>query len=207
MNLKARRILLTCVGVFVTGISVGIFQAVELGTDPFTSFITGLCNITKIQFGILYTIICAALLCLVFIVDKHYIGIATVFNLIGNGITADITRNFLDTIIREPGYITRIVLLSLGVILMCFAASMYFAADLGVSAYDAVSKIMTDKKIAQFRMCRIITDGTCVIIGFTLNASVGIGTVITAVFMGPLIQWISINCTEPFLYGRKIEKI
>jgi uncharacterized membrane protein YczE len=90
---------------------------------------------------------------------------------------------------------------------MCFAASLYFTADLGVSAYDAVSKIMADKKIAQFRFCRIITDVTCVIVGFVLKASVGIGTIITALFMGPLIQWFNVNFSELLLYKRNEKNV
>ena len=59
---------------------------------------------------------------------------------------------------------------------------------------------MADKKMAQFRLCRILTDLICVIVGFLLKASVGIGTVVTALFMGPLIQWFNNNVSEPLLY-------
>ena len=82
---------------------------------------------------------------------------------------------------------------------MCFGASLYFTADLGVSAYDAISKIMSDNRVAQFRFCRIITDMICVVIGFVLRASIGIGTIITALFMGPLIQWFNVNFSESLL--------
>lgn len=201
MNLKTKRILMALIGVIVTGISIGMFQAASLGTDPFSSFITGLCNVTGLSFGLFYTILCACMLVVVFIVDKRYIGIATIFNLIGNGFIADISRNFIESIIVNPGFSTRLILLILGVVIMCFATSLYFTADLGVSVYDAISKIMTDKKVAQFRFCRILTDLTCVIIGFLLKASVGIGTVITALFMGPLIQWFNTNISEQLLYN------
>lgn len=200
MDLKIIRILMAFIGVITTGISVGMFQAAALGTDPFTSFTTGLCNLTGLSFGLFYTILCACMLIFVFVVDKRYIGLATIFNLFGNGFVADITRNFIESIIVNPSFLFRVALLILGVVIMCFAASLYFTANLGVSAYDAGSKIMADKKIAQFRFCRIITDVTCVIVGFVLKASVGIGTVITALFMGPLIQWFNVNFSEPLLY-------
>ena len=84
------------IGVIITGISVGMFQAAALGTDPFISFTTGLCNLTGLSFGVFYSILCAVMLVFVFIVDKHYIGIATIFNLVGNGFVADITRSFIE---------------------------------------------------------------------------------------------------------------
>ncbi|KQB77182.1 MULTISPECIES: YczE/YyaS/YitT family protein [Clostridium] len=207
MNLKTRRILMAFTGVIITGMSVGMFQAASLGTDPFTSFTTGLCNLTGLSFGLFYSILCACMLIFVFVVDKRYIGLATIFNLFGNGFVADITRNFIEGIVVNPSFLFRVVLLILGVVIMCFAASLYFTADLGVSAYDAVSKIMADKKIAQFRFCRIITDVTCVIVGFVLKASVGIGTIITALFMGPLIQWFNVNFSELLLYKRNEKNV
>ena len=85
MNLKTKRILMAFIGVVVTGISIGMFQSSALGTDPFTSFTTGLCNVTGLPFGVFYTILCACILVIVFILDKRYIGLATIFNLIGNG--------------------------------------------------------------------------------------------------------------------------
>lgn len=207
MNLKIRRILMAFTGVIITGMSVGMFQAASLGTDPFTSFTTGLCNLTGLSFGLFYSILCACMLIFVFVVDKRYIGLATIFNLFGNGFVADITKNFIEGIVVNPSFLFRVVLLILGVVIMCFAASLYFTADLGVSAYDAVSKIMADKKIAQFRFCRIITDVTCVIVGFVLKASVGIGTIITALFMGPLIQWFNVNFSELLLYKRNEKNV
>lgn len=199
MNLKSMRFLMALTGVIITGVSVGIFQAASLGTDPFTSFTIGLCNLTGLSFGIFYSILCAVMLIFVYIFNKHYIGLATILNLIGNGFIADITRNIIEGIIINPSFLVKIILLTIGVILMCFGASLYFTADLGVSAYDAISKIMSDNRVAQFRFCRIITDMICVVIGFVLRASIGIGTIITALFMGPLIQWFNVNFSESLL--------
>ena len=99
----------------------------------------------------------------------------------------------------------RVILLVAGIVLMCLAAALYFTADLGVSVYDAISIIMSDKKIASFRICRISTDSICVIIGFSLKASIGIGTIITALFMGPLIQVFKTYIAEPLLYSEEKE--
>lgn len=38
------------VGVLVTGCSVGLFQMASFRTDPFTSFVTGICNIFNMKF-------------------------------------------------------------------------------------------------------------------------------------------------------------
>ena len=76
-----------------------------------------------------------------------------------------------------------------------------------MSAYDAVSLIASCKyKAAAFKYCRIFTDSVCVIVGFVCHVTIGVGTVITALFMGPVIQWFNTNVSEPFLYGARREE-
>lgn len=199
MEIKLKRILFALIGVVLTGVSVGIIQKSNLGTDPFSSFTTGLSNLMNIRFGIFYTIICTIILIGVFILDKHYIGIATILNLFLIGIIADVTRGILEKVIISDAYIIRIIILLIGIVIMCFSASLYFTADLGISAYDSISKIISDKTNIRFKICRVTTDLICVIIGFLFKAEVGIGTVITAFFMGPLITYFNVKFSEPIL--------
>jgi uncharacterized protein len=109
----------------------------------------------------------------------------------------------LGKVVPEPTLLIRVFLLLTGVIIMCFASSLYYTADLGVSTYDAIALILTDKKVAKFQYCRIATDAVCVIIGFLLKAVVGIGTVITAFLMGPLIAFFNVRFSRPLLYKEK----
>lgn len=208
MEIKLKRIVFAFIGVALTGVSVGVIQKSNLGTDPFSSFIIGLSNLTNIRFGIFYIIICTIILIGVFILDKHYIGIATILNLFFIGIIADATRTMLEKTIVSNVYIIRIIILIIGIVIMCFSASLYFTANLGISAYDSISKIISDKTSIRFKICRVITDLICVIIGFIFKAEVGVGTVITALFMGPLITYFNVKFSEPILnVNNKYENI
>ena len=74
---------------------------------------------------------------------------------------------------------------------------------MGVSTYDAVALFLSEKQSkVKFQYCRITTDLICTIVGFILGATLGVGTVITAFFMGPLISFFKKYVTEPFLYGK-----
>ena len=111
-------------------------------------------------------------------------------------------RGLWDMAFPQPSMAVRAGLLFLGVLGSCFSASLYFTADLGVSGYDAISLIAANKyKLLPFRFCRVASDSVCVIVGFLFHANVGIGTVITALFMGPVIQWFNTHVSEPFLHG------
>ena len=204
MSQKTKRILMAFFGVIFTGFCVGTFQKASLGTDPFTCFVTGIANIFGSTYSTFYVIVTGALLLGVFLTEKHYIGLATIINLLGTGLSADLMRNFWDMMIPDPGIGIRAMLVVLGVAGSCFSASVYFTADLGVSAYDAVSLIAANKyKLRAFRVCRVLSDLVCVTVGFVFHANVGVGTVITALFMGPVIQWFNTHVSEPFLYGRE----
>lgn len=201
---KWKRIAMSFFGVIVTGFCIGAFQKANLGADPFTCFVTGIANIFHSTYSTFYIIVTGALLVGVFFVEKHYIGIATVINLFFTGMAADFMRNILDNIFPAPGMAARLVMMLFGIFGTCFAASVYFTADLGVSAYDAWSLIAANKyKLMPFRLCRIASDSVCVLTGLIFHVTIGVGTVITALFMGPVVRWFNTNVSEPFLYGHK----
>jgi len=203
MEKKIKRILMAFIGVALTGICVGIFNTAMLGADPFTVFVTGIGNLFGLGYGSIYTIVTGAFLVLVFLIDRHYIGIATIFNLFGIGFTAEVTKNVIAQFYQGEQLWIRVAMLLFGLILLCFGSSLYFTADLGVSAYDAIALILSKKTPISFRFCRIGTDLMCVLVGLSFKATIGVGTVITAFFMGPIIQWFVEHFSKPFLYGKQ----
>ncbi len=211
MNNKVKRICMSVFGVIVCGFSVGIFKMAALGVDPFQSFMSGLNEIITIDFGLLYTIVNALLLLFSFFTDRHYIGIATFVNLFLLGYAVDFSYNLLFNIFGELDFVFQLVFLIVAIILICFASSFYIVADLGVSAYDAISLILSNRyKLIQFKYCRIISDLISVGLGAlflfitgtsfsAITAIIGIGTIITAFFMGPLIDFFVNRVAKPFL--------
>lgn len=211
MEKRNKRILMSVLGVVICGISVGMFKRAAFGVDPFQSFMSGLDSILPISFGTLYVIANVCLLLFSLINDRRRIGIATVVNLTLLGYIADFVHQFLNRTLPDLGVIGRLVILLAAIVIMCLASAFYFTADLGVSTYDAVSLIIAEKwKLAPFRYCRIASDLICVIIGVVLfllsgqpmselGQVVGIGTIITAFFMGPLIEVFNVRVAQPFL--------
>lgn len=199
-----KRIGMSFFGVIVTGFCVGALQKADLGADPFTCFVTGIGNIFHSTYSTFYLLVTGVLLVGVFFIEKHYIGIATLINLFLTGAAADLMRGLLDSLFPEPQVAVRVGIMLAGILGTCFSASIYFTADLGVSAYDAVSLIAANKyKLMAFRLCRIATDSICVLTGLLFHVTIGVGTIITALFMGPVIQWFNTHVSEPFLYGRR----
>ncbi len=209
-----KRIGMSLFGVIICAISVGIFKIAALGVDPFQSFMAGLDELIPIQFGTLYVIVNAILLVFSIVVDRHNIGMATFINLFLLGYITQWTYEFLQTVFVNPSMVVRVLCLLVAIVIICFGSAFYMTADLGVSTYDAVAIVMSGKwKLGKFKYIRIATDLVCVILGivmFLLGGGsigaiptiVGVGTIITAFFMGPLIEFFNEKFARPFLKGK-----
>lgn len=206
-----RRIFMSLFGVIICAISVGIFKIAALGVDPFQSLMSGLDKLIPISFGTLYVIVNVVLLLFSIFADRHNIGIATFINLFLLGYITQFTYDFLQTIIVDPSMVTRVICLVVGIVIICFGSAFYMTADLGVSTYDAVAIVMSGKwQLGKFKYIRICTDLVCVVLGIVLfligggtialiPTIVGVGTIITAFFMGPLIEFFNEKFARPFL--------
>lgn len=213
-----KRIFMSLFGVIICAISVGIFKLASFGVDPFQSFMSGLSSVIPISFGTLYVIVNLLLLSFAFFTDRHYIGIATFINLFLLGYITQFTYDSLQKLFPQPSLLFRAICLIVAIIILCFGSAFYMTADLGVSTYDAVALVLTNKyKIGKFQFVRIGTDLVCVLLGCGifflgggklsgLSALVGVGTIVTAFFMGPLITVFNEKCAVPFLSGGKNNK-
>lgn len=207
MQERTRRIWMTISGVLICGFSVGMFNFSALGLDPFQVFTHGIFMILPEGapgFGTVYAVINLAMLVVIFLADRKKIGLGTLINIFLLGYVVEYSSLLFEKLIPEPSLPVRFVFLLLGIVVMCFSSALYFTADMGVSTYDAVSLIISEKKKWKFQFCRIASDLFCTLVGFFFGATVGIGTVVTAFFMGPLIAFFNRTVAQPLRYGRKL---
>lgn len=206
-----KRILMTVLGIFAGGVSVGFFKTAAFGVDPFQTLMSGLDKLIPIHFGTLYVLTNAVLLLFAFFADRHYINLGTFINLFLLGYVVEFSHNLLLRFFPEPALPLRLLFMLIAILMLCISSSFYFTADLGVSTYDAIALVLANKwHVAPFKYCRIATDLACVLLGCTLYllaggklsmlpTIAGFGTIITAFFMGPLIDYFNIHLAKPFL--------
>ncbi len=217
MNLSkipVRRIGMSLCGVIICAVAVGFFKMAAFGVDPFQSLMSGLDRLIPISFGTLYVIVNGVLLIFSLVFNRHNIGIATFINLFLLGYITQFSLETLQGWFPEPGTGLRILFLAVGIVVICIGSALYMTADLGVSTYDSVAITMAGKwKWGRFQYIRIATDLVCVILGIAAFLAgggtwsgvpefVGVGTIITAFFMGPLIEFFNIHIARPLLKGR-----
>ncbi len=215
---RKRRIAMSLMGVVICAVSVGVFKLAAFGVDPFQSLMSGLDALIPIDFGTLYVLVNVVLLLFSIIADRHNIGIATFINLFLLGYITQFTYDTLQKLFPAPSIPFRAVCLLIGIVVICIGSALYMTADLGVSTYDAVAIVMSGKwKLGKFKYIRICTDLVCVITGCILYLAAGnpvsripqiagIGTIITAFFMGPLIEFFNEKIARPMLKEEAIRK-
>lgn len=213
--MKSKRIIMSLVGVIITALSIGAFKYAAFGVDPFQSFMSGIDALIPINFGTLYVAVNAILLLFALVFDRHYIGIATLLNLFLLGYVVEFTLGILNALIPEPTLFIRAAFFLFGFLFLCIGSSLYMSADLGVSTYDAIALVCANKwRLGKFKVVRICTDITCIgmgIITYLISGSpangissfVGIGTIFTAFFMGPLIDLFNRILSVPLLQSKE----
>ena len=217
MSTYTKRVVMSVLGVVICGLSVGMFKHAAFGVDPFQALMSGLDAVIPIRFGTLYVIVNLLLLGFALAMDRRKIGLATFINLFLLGYVVEFSQAQCRRLLPAPGIGVRALLLLAGLVILSLSSALYFTADLGVSTYDAVALIWSEKQSRiPFSVCRVITDLVCVLAGVALClaagmgarqilGSVGIGTVITAFCMGPLIAFFNRTVARPLL-GESAEK-
>ena len=199
----AKRLCMMCVGVFCMGLAVTIYNKTQFGTDPFTCMVLGASSHLPVTFGTTQLIVNILIILAAFRFSRHLIGIGTLVNMTCVGFIADLTTFLYDRFLPDPETLPVRAAMFLAIVaLHSFGGSAFFTAALGVGAYDVAGFVLNERTRINYRWCRIGTDVFCTAVGFLLGSTVGIGTLITAFFMGPIIQFFTDHVSLPFLYGR-----
>ena len=212
-----KRIVMSACGVLLLATAVTLYKYAALGVDPLSSLVAGLDELLPVEFGTVYLLANGILLIVVLFVDRHYIGFTTFINLFLVGYVVEWGEKLLGIWIPQPALWIRILLLIGGISLLCFALAMLISANLGVSAYDAIALIIVNKwNKGKLSYMRIVTDTVSILLGTgfyflgggklkDIPAIVGVGTIISAFFTGPLIACFNAKVTKPLLYGKTEE--
>jgi uncharacterized membrane protein YczE len=186
---KVRRILMVCVGILLMGFAISLSVYANFGTDPCTCMNLGVSGKLRLSFGVWQLLFNLVVLAIMFFLSRRLIGIGTVVNMVSIGFLVDFFRSlFAQYLPSDPPIPVRILVMAAAVVLLSFTAALYMYPKLGVSPFDSLAIILSERTGLQYRWCRVIFDVTAVVIGWLCGSVVGVGTVITAFFMGPLIK-------------------
>lgn len=198
-----KRILMMLIGNVILGMGAGMLRAADFGVDPYQCFVLGVDKVLKLGYGTTFVIVNAIFLVLMIIFARKMLNLGTLVNMFLLGYIIDFSCSFLLTLTPSPIVAVRVIYFIVSILLITFASAVIYTADMGVSTYDwiALRTAEVQKKVP-FKWCRVGTDLVCVIIGLVFAIIPGIGTIVTAFLLGPLVSFFRTYCSEPFLYGK-----
>ncbi|MBJ8958268.1 membrane protein YczE [Citrobacter youngae] len=179
-----RRLLQLYVGLALYGVSTAMFVRADLGADPWNVFHLGVANLLSMNIG-LVIIAVGVLVLLAWIPLRQRPGFGTLSNVIMIGLAADAALAVI------PGFeslLTRSGLLVAAVILNALATSLYIGAGFGAGPRDGLMTGIHARTGWSVRTIRTAIEVSVLLSGWLLGGTVGVGTVLYALAIGPLIQ-------------------
>ncbi len=178
------RILRLLIGLALYGFGCALTVAAELGVDPWTVFAEGLARVTGIGVGWITNIVGLAVL-LLWIPLHQRPGVGTVANILLVGTSMQFALGVLP---HPDSALGQAAMLVTGVVTVAVASGLYIGAHFGPGPRDGLMTGLHARLGWPIWACRLGVEGTVLVAGWLLGGTVGIGTVVFALGIGPLVH-------------------
>ncbi|WP_327098832.1 hypothetical protein OIE68_08510 [Nocardia vinacea] len=196
-----RRLVALYVGLWLYGFSMAVMIRAGLGLDPWDVFHQGVAAHVPISFGAVTALIGVAVL-LAWIPLRQWPGLGTVSNVVVIGVSVDVGLWML------PDWdvvAVRVGAMGAAVVLNAVATVLYIGAGMGPGPRDGLMTGLVRRTGWSVRLVRTGIEVSVLMTGWLLGGSVGIGTVVYAFGIGPLIQ-VLIPFANRYLPGFHVDR-
>ncbi|MFE0135583.1 YitT family protein [Streptomyces sp. NPDC059037] len=181
----ARRLVQLYVGLALYGASSALLVESGLGLEPWNVLHQGLAELTGMSIGVVSIFVGAAVL-LLWIPLRQRPGLGTVSNVFVVGLAMDGTLALLPD---AHALGARVPLLVAGIVLNGVATGLYISARFGPGPRDGLMTGLHQRTGRSIRLMRTLIEVAVVATGFALGGTVGVGTILYALAIGPLAQF------------------
>ncbi|MDU5111494.1 MAG: hypothetical protein E6248_13695 [Clostridium sp.] len=158
----------------------------NLGLSPWDVFHQGISNVTGLTIG-QANILSSIIVIITGIGFKQRIGIGTLLNIVMIGKFVDIIDES-NIIPMANNLAVGIIMMMIGMFVMGYGCYLYIGCELGCGPRDGVMVGLSSKLKKPIKLIRSSIEIFVLVIGFILGGKVGIGTLISAIFIGYCIQ-------------------
>jgi uncharacterized membrane protein YczE len=172
------------VGLVLFGVGIGLMLQSGLGVPPWDVLHQGLASRFGLTVGVWSIIVSIAVLLLWLPLGERY-GIGTLLNAVVIGVVLDATSALVPAAASTA--VAWIMLLG-GVLLVGIASGLYIGANLGPGPRDGLMTGIA-RKGPSIRLTRAVIEIAVLTIGWALGGTFGVGTIVFALAIGPLVQY------------------
>jgi uncharacterized membrane protein YczE len=178
-----RRLLQLVLGLAVFGFGSGLMVQSDLGNPPWDVFHEGFALSSPFSIGVAAIITSFAVL-LLWIPLRERPGLGTLANAVLIGVFIDVTVLTVDTPER---LLLQVALMIAGVLLVGIGSGLYIGVRLGPGPRDGLMTGIA-KRGFSLRLARTGVEAVAMLVGWMLGGTVGVGTLVFALGIGPLVQ-------------------
>ncbi|MBC6446588.1 membrane protein YczE [Actinokineospora xionganensis] len=179
-----RRLTQLFVGLALYGASMALQIEAALGLAPWDVLHEALNKVTGLSFGTI-TAITGVIVMLCWIPLRQRPGVGTIANIVLISVSVDVTLFLLPT---PDSLVARIAFLGSGIVLNGLATAAYIGARLGPGPRDGLMTGLATRFGFSIRWVRTGIEIAVLATGWLLGGTVGVGTALYAVAIGPLAQ-------------------
>jgi uncharacterized membrane protein YczE len=182
--LLARRLVQLYVGLVLYGLGCALQVRGNLGLDPWDVFHQGLAGHLHVAIGTVVIVVGAAVLVLWWPL-RQWPGLGT----LSNAVLIGLVMNWSLALIPSTGRLAvRIPEMCGGILLLGVATGMYIGAAFGPGPRDGLMTGLARRTGRSIRFVRTLLELSVLAAGWLLGGTVGVGTVLFAIAIGPLAQ-------------------
>lgn len=178
------RLIALYVGLWLYGLSMALMVTASLGLDPWDVFHQGVSKHLPLSFGTI-TALTGLVVLLAWIPLRQKPGLGTVSNVVVIAVSVDVSLNWLPAV---DGVAARAALLATGIVMNAFATALYIGAEMGPGPRDGLMTGLVARTGLSIRLVRTCIELVVVVTGWLLGGNVGVGTLLYAFGIGPLVQ-------------------
>ncbi len=183
-------------GLAFIGFSIAFMKHANLGLGPWDVLNDSLAGLTGIQLGTV-SIVVGAIVVLLWIPMRERPGVALIPSIVLIGAFTNIGMALVES---ASSALLRTAWLITGIFLASFGSALYLGSQLGAGPRDGLMLGLSRKTGWSVGRTRTALEVTVLVVGWILGGAVGIGTVISALTIGPAIQFMAGKA------GRHLEK-
>jgi uncharacterized membrane protein YczE len=171
-------------GLVLFGVGIAVMAASGLGLGPWEAFHQGISNRTAIPLGTVSILVGIPVLALWWPLGERP-GIGTVLNVALIGTATNVALPLLP----QPGEPAVQLAMSVGgVLIIGLGSGLYLGADLGPGPRDGLMTGLHHRFGWSIRRARTAIEVSVLVVGFLLGGTIGLGTILFAFGIGPVVQ-------------------
>ena len=195
-NLKLR-IVFFLIGLLIMGLGISIIAISNFGNGPWDAANIGLSEKTGMSIGLCMNVIAIIQIIIGGIINKEFPNFATMITSICLGVSVDFWMLFLgnieitSTLIKFLVFLLALPIISIGI-------SIYLVSKLPNTPLDYFMLAIKSKLNLSLMTSKITSESIGLVLGFMLGGTIGLGTIIIILAIGPMIQYLQKPCNNIF---------